>query len=307
MTRFAGRRLLQGLLSLVGILVLVFFLARLTGSPARLYLPEDAPQELVDAFNVQHGYDQPIYVQFMDFVGGVLQLDFGESLLYGGQPAIGIVLQRYPATLQLAFFTVIIAVTAGVVVGVLAAKNPRSAFDGLSRSMSLLALSTPDFWIGIMGITLFAVYLGVLPTSGAGPDWRFWVLPLLTLSLRPAGILAHVVRSSMVDVLQSDYIKIARGKGVPESSILFRHALRNAAIPALTVAGTLAASVINGALVVETVFGWPGVGSLMVDAIRNRDFSVIQAVIVVTASAIVVLNFLIDLGYTRLNPQIRYD
>jgi peptide/nickel transport system permease protein len=303
--RLAFYRVVQGVISLVGIVAVVFVLARLTGSPARNYLPQGAPQSLVNQFNIEHGFNKPILVQFVTFVQGVAHLNFGQSLSYGGS-AIGIVLNRYPATLQLAVVAMIVSVFLGVVLGVLAARKPRSIFAEIARALSLLGVSAPAFWIAIVGITVFAVFLHLLPTSGAGSNISFWILPVATLAFQPIGILVQVVRNSMLDALQSDYVKVARAKGVPESHILFQHALRNASVPALTVAGTIAASLINGALVIETVFGWPGVGQLMVQAIENRDFAVIQAVIFVTAAAIIVLNFLVDLGYTWLNPQIRF-
>ena len=168
----------------------------------------------------------------------------------------------------------------------------------------MTALSVPDFWVALMGIAFFAVYLDLLPTSGIG-GWEFWVLPLLTLTLRPSGILTQVVRTAMIEALDSDYVRVARTKGVGNRAVVYKHALRNAAIPVLTMAGILAAQVINGALVVETVFGWPGIGNLMVTAIRGRDFAVVQAVVLITGAAIVVMNLLIDVAYSRLNPQIR--
>jgi peptide/nickel transport system permease protein len=300
MTKFVLQRARHGVVSILGIVVLVFVLSRLTGSPARLYLPEDATAAMVTQFNVQHGFDQPVIVQLWTFLKGTLRLDFGDSLLYG-EPALNVVVSRYPATLMLAFVSMLIATTVGVLVGALAAARKDSFADKLSRVASL---SAPDFWIGIMGIALFAVYLEVLPTSGAaGP--QYWVLPIMTLVMRPVGILAQVVRSSMVEALGADYVRVAKSKGVAERSIIFQHALRNAAIPIVAVAGVLMAGIVNGALVVETVFGWPGIGNLMVTAIHGRDFAVIQAVVLVTGTAIIVLNFGIDLAYSWLNPQIR--
>jgi peptide/nickel transport system permease protein len=303
MTRFVLQRARHGVLSIVGIVVLVFVLSRLTGSPARLYLPEDATADMVAQFNAQNGFDRPVVVQLLSFLKGTAQLDFGHSLLYG-EPALNVVLARYPATLLLAFFSMLIATTLGVVFGSLAAAQKDSFADKVSRVTSLGALSVPDFWVGIMGIAVFAVYLGILPTSGAaGP--QYWILPVLTLILRPVGILAQVVRTSMVDALAADYVRVAKSKGVSERAIVFKHALRNAAIPIVTVAGVLMAGVVNGALVVETVFGWPGIGNLMVTAIHGRDFAVIQAVVLVTGTAIIILNFGIDLAYSWLDPQIR--
>lgn len=303
MTYFVLQRLRHGVLSLLGIVTLVFVLARLTGSPARLYLPEDATDEMVESFNQQHGLDGSIPSQLIDYLGGVIRLDFGDSLLYN-EPAISTVLQRYPATLQLAAVTMVIALLVSIVLGSMSANRRGAKSDSVSRLGSLTALSVPDFWIGIMAITVFAVYLGWLPTSGAG-GIQYWILPLLTLSLRPIGILTQVVRSSMITALESDYIKVARAKGVSQGTLIYKHALRNAAIPIVTVAGVLTAQVVNGALVVETVFGWPGIGNLMVTSIKERDFAVIQAVVLVTGAAIIILNFLIDLAYSWINPQIR--
>jgi peptide/nickel transport system permease protein len=307
MLRFVLSRLGQSLLSIVGIVILVFFLARLTGSPALQYLPEGASPQLIAQFNQEYGFDRPLWQQFITFVNGVAHFDFGPSLLFGGSPAMSVVLDRYPATVKLAAYTMVIAVLVGVAIGVVSATKPESFIGQSSRLGSLIGISVPDFWVAITGITVFAVYLGVLPTSGSGPDIRYWILPVATLALRPIGILVQVVRSSMMEVLHSDYIKIARGKGVPETAVLYKHGLRNAAIPILTVAGTLTASIINGALIVESVFGWPGVGNLMVEAIKGRDFALIQAVIIVTAAAIVVLNLVLDVLYMWLNPQIHYS
>lgn len=305
MIRFILQRARHGALSIIGIVVLVFVLARMTGSPARLYLPEDATAEMVARFDEQHGFDQPVVLQLLSFLKGTFQLDFGDSLLYS-EPALNVVLTRYPATLQLAFMSMLIATGLGILVGALAAARKESIADKICRLTSLAALSVPDFWIGIMGIALFAVYLEILPTSGAaGPE--YWVLPLVTLALRPIGIMAQIVRTSMVGALEADYVRVAKSKGVSERAIVFKHALRNAAIPIITVAGVLMAGVVNGALVVETVFGWPGIGNLMVSAIHGRDFALIQAVVLVTGAAIIVLNFLIDLAYSWLNPQIRVN
>jgi len=303
MTRFVLQRSLHGLLSLIGIVLLVFVLSRLTGSPARLYLPEDATEEMVRQFNAQNGFDEPIYVQLWNFIRGVAHLDFGRSLLYNS-PALDVVMNRYPATLRLAAVATVIFTVVGVLIGCIGAARKGTRTDDATRLTSLVALSVPDFWVGITCIAVFAVYLNVLPTSGAG-GVQYWILPLIALTLRPIGVLTQVSRSSMIEELDSEYVRVARSKGVDERSVVLKHALRNAALPIVTVAGVLLAQLVNGALVVETVFGWPGVGNLMVTAIRGRDFAVIQAVVLVTGAAIIVLNFMIDLAYSWLNPQIR--
>jgi peptide/nickel transport system permease protein len=303
MTRFIVRRARDGAISLLGIVLLVFFLARLTGSPARLYLPENASPAQIDAFNEAHGFNSPLYSQLWHFLGGVVHFDFGESLIYE-RSSMSVVMDRYPATLTLAATSMLFASVIGLLLGAVAAAKRNSVFDGASRITSLIALSAPDFWVGITGITVFAVTFDLLPTSGKG-GWQYWVLPLVTLGLRPIGVLAQIVRTSMITALDSDYVRVAKAKGVGPGSIVFKHALRNAALPILTVAGVLTAQLINGALVVETVFGWPGVGSLMVDAIKRRDFAVIQAIVLFTGAVIIVLNFLIDLTYSWMNPQVK--
>jgi len=303
MTRFVLQRSLHGLLSLIGIVLLVFVLSRLTGSPARLYLPEDATEEMVRQFNAQNGFDEPIYIQLWNFIRGVAHLDFGRSLLYNS-PALDVVMNRYPATLRLAAVATVIFTVVGVLIGCIGAARKGTRTDDATRLTSLVALSVPDFWVGITCIAVFAVYLNVLPTSGAG-GVQYWILPLIALTLRPIGVLTQVSRSSMIEELDSEYVRVARSKGVDERSVVLKHALRNAALPIVTVAGVVLAQLVNGALVVETVFGWPGVGNLMVTAIRGRDFAVIQAVVLVTGAAIIVLNFMIDLAYSWLNPQIR--
>jgi peptide/nickel transport system permease protein len=303
MTRFVLQRSLHGLLSLVGIVLLVFVLSRLTGSPARLYLPEDATEEMVRQFDAANGFDQPVYIQLWNFIKGVAHLDFGRSLLYNDS-ALSVVMARYPATLQLAAVATVIFTVVGVLIGCIGAARRGTKADNATRLTSLVALSVPDFWVGITGIAVFAVFLNVLPTSGAG-GVQYWILPLIALSLRRIGVLTQVARSTMIEQLDSEYVRVARSKGVAELSVVLKHALRNAALPIVTVAGVLLAQLVNGALVVETVFGWPGVGNLMVTAIRGRDFAVIQAVVLVTGAAIIVLNFLIDLAYSWLNPQIR--
>ncbi|MGH3638238.1 MAG: ABC transporter permease, partial [Mycobacterium sp.] len=300
---FVLQRSLHGLLSLVGIVLLVFVLSRLTGSPARLYLPEDATEAMVQQFDAANGFDQPLYVQLWTFIKGITHLDFGKSLLYKDS-ALSIVMTRYPATLKLAAVATVIFTVVGVLVGCIGAARKGTKTDDATRLTSLVALSVPDFWVGITGIAVFAVFLDVLPTSGAG-GVQYWILPLIALSLRPIGVLTQVARSTMIEQLDSEYVRVARGKGVAEASVVLKHALRNAALPIVTVAGVLLAQLVNGALVVETVFGWPGVGNLMVTAIRGRDFAVIQAVVLVTGAAIILLNFLIDLAYSWLNPQIR--
>jgi peptide/nickel transport system permease protein len=305
MMRFLGRRALHSAVALCALVMLVFFLVRLTGDPANLYLPIDASIEQRQAFSERHGFDRPVLVQFAAFVGDILSGEFGVSIRKE-RPALEVVLQAFPTTLSLAVITMALAVSLAVAVGSLAACRPGGAFDRLATLGSLGAASAPDFWVAITGILVFAVALGWLPTSGTG-DWRYWVLPVTVLMLRPFGLLVQVVRGAMLNALSSAYVKTARAKGVGEASIVFVHALRNSALTVVTVAGDQMVGIVNGAVIVETVFGWPGVGKLMIDAVMQRDFVLVQATILITATAIFLLNILIDILYVALDPRIRHQ
>jgi peptide/nickel transport system permease protein len=302
MPRYASR-ILSSFASLVLLLVMVFFLSRLTGDPAALFLPIDATQEMVDQFRELHGLNDPLIVQFGRYVWDVLHLNFGESLRQA-RPAIDVVLQAFVWTLWLAVITMLLVTAAAIVIGSIAAFRPSGIFDRIVTFTSLIGASAPDFWIAIVGITVFAISLGWLPTSGTGTVWH-WILPIGVLFIRPFGLILQIVRGSMVQAFGSAYVKTARAKGVGDRSIIFVHTLRNAMLPVITVIGDQAAALLNGAVVVETIFGFPGVGKLMIDSILTRDFNVIMAAIMVTAIAIFVMNLLIDLAYAFLDPRIR--
>lgn len=297
------RRSLMTLFSLLVLLVLVFFLARLTGDPSYLFLPVNASQEAREAFARAHGFDQPLPTQFVAYVGDVLTGDFGTSLRQQ-RPAIDIALEAFPVSLKLAAVTLLLAISAAVVMGSLAAFRPRGLVDRTVGMASLAGAAAPDFWVAITLILIFSVSLGWLPTSGTG-GLAHWLLPVVVLGLRPFGLLVQVVRGAMIAALSSPYVKTARAKGASEARIVFVHALRNSMLPVITVAGDIAASLMNGAVIVETIFGWPGIGGVMINAILQRDFAVIQATILVTAVAILVLNIVVDVLYGLLDPRVR--
>ena len=303
MLHFARRRLLASLVSLFGLVVLVFFLTRLTGDPTDLFLPIDATQAMRDQFREIHGLNDPLIVQFGRYVWDLVHLDFGESIRRA-RPAIDVVLEAFTWTFQLAVITMGLVAVSAVVMGSLCAFFVGRVFDRVVTFVSLIGASAPDFWIAIVAIVVFSIQLGVLPTSGTG-GWEFWVLPIAVLFIRPFGLIVQVVRGSMISALSSPYVKTARAKGVRNLPIVFIHTLRNAMLPVITVMGDQAAALLNGAVVVETIFGFPGVGKLMIDAILQRDFNVILAAIMVTALAIFVMNLLIDLAYVALDPRIR--
>lgn len=299
-----GTRTINSAISIIGLVVVVFFMARLTGDPSQLYLPEDVPQKVREEFAARHGLDDPAIVQFMRYVAGLVRLDFGDSIR-SGQPALDLVMRAFPTTLTLALITMIVTIPTALVIGSLAARKPGGAFDRVTSTISLLGASAPQFWFAIVGILVLAVWLGLVPTSGTGGP-IYWVLPILVMSLRPIGVIGQVVRGSMISALHSSYVNTAKSKGVGTSRIVFVHALRNAMLPVITVAGEQAAGILNGAIIVETIFGFPGVGRLIIDSINFRDFAVLQAAVIVTASAIFILNILIDVLYALLDPRIRY-
>ena len=303
MHKAIGKRAISSFLSLLGLVVLVFFLTRLTGDPAALFLPVDASEEALANFRRLHGLDDPVLVQFGRYLGDLVQGDFGDSLRKA-RPALTVVLEAFVWTLQLALITMALVAAAAIAIGSIAAFRAGSAFDRFASMLSLLGASAPDFWVAIVAIVLFSVNLGWLPTSGTGTVWH-WILPVAVLFIRPFGLILQVVRGSMLGALGSAYVKTARAKGVRNRPIIFVHTLRNAMLPVITVIGDQAAALLNGAVVVETIFGFPGVGKLMIDSILQRDFNVVLAAIMVTAAAIFLMNLLIDLAYALLDPRVR--
>ncbi|OCX67275.1 ABC transporter permease [Thioclava sp. SK-1] len=304
MQSFLTKRAISSGVSLLLLIVAVFFLSRLTGDPTDLYLPVDASAEARENFRELHGLNDPLIVQFGHYVADLVRLDFGESIRRA-RPALEVVIEAFVWTFQLAVITMAIVSAAAVSLGALAAFHVGGAFDRIATFFSLIGASAPDFWIAIVAIVVFAVGFGWVPTSGTGTVWH-WILPIGVLFIRPFGLILQVVRGSMISALGSAYVKTARAKGVTPKKTIFVHALRNAMLPVITVIGDQAAALLNGAVIVETIFGFPGVGKLMIDSILQRDFSVVLAAIMVTALAIFLMNILIDLAYAALDPRIRY-
>ena len=274
------------------------------GDPARLMLRPEATEEQVQALRESLGLNAPLHVQFGEYMIGIFQGDFGESL-WQRVPALPIVIDRIPATLYLAGVTLLIAVPLAVILGIVSAVKPRSIADRIVTVISLTGVSTADFWLGLMLILFFAVQLGWLPTSGyGGPE--FVILPAIALAVRPIGRISQVVRSAMIDEMSKGYVTTARAKGLRQRVVIFVHVLKNAAIPVVTLAGDEASVMLNGAVVIETVFGWPGVGVLVIQAIERRDLPVIEASVMAIAVMIVTVNLLVDLTYTLIDPRVRY-
>ncbi|NEH36896.1 ABC transporter permease [Rhizobium ruizarguesonis] len=304
MKSFIGKRAIASGVSLVVLIVIVFFLSRLTGDPTDLYLPIDATTEMRQQFREMNGFNDPLIMQFGRYVSDLAQGNFGQSLRQA-RPAMNVVLEAFVWTFWLAAITMALVTVAAIVIGSLAAFRVGGVFDRLATFFSLIGAAAPDFWLAIVAIVIFAVKLHVLPTSGTGTFWH-WILPVSVLFIRPFGLILQVVRGSMISVLSSAYVKTARAKGVRSNSIIFIHGLRNAMLPVITIIGDQAAAILNGAVVVETVFGFPGIGKLMIDSILLRDFAVVLAVIMVSALAIFIMNLLIDIAYALLDPRIRY-
>ena len=304
MLTFLRGRTLSSAIPLLVVLLGVFLLARLTGDPTALYLPESATPAQRAEFASANGLDQPIWKQLLDYLGGVVRLDLGTSLRTE-ESAAEMALRAFPVTLSLAVVTMVLAVLGAIVVGSWAAYRPNSMADRVSSFLSMTTASVPDFWFAITGVWVLAVVLGVLPTSGMDNGVLSWVLPIATLMIRPLGVLTQVVRGAMVSALSAPYVRLARSKGADSRRVVTHHALRNASAPVLTVAGDLAVSLVNGAVIVETIFGWPGIGKLMIDAILQRDFAVLQAAVLLTAVTIFAMNIAIDIGYALLDARVR--
>jgi peptide/nickel transport system permease protein len=295
-------RLLRLILVWIGITLATFCLLRLSGDPARLVLGELASTDALREFRHLHGLDRPLPEQYMAFVAGVLAGDFGRSLRFE-QPILPIILERLPATLELALGSLALSFAVGVPLGVAAALRRDRPVDYVARGLVLLGQGVPNFLLAILMILLFGVGLHWLPTGGRG-TWSHLVLPATVLSLLLLPLTVRVTRATMLDVISQDYVRTARSKGLREGTVLGRHALRNAALPILTILGVQTASLLGGSIVTETIFSWPGVGRLIVSAIFARDFPLVQAAVLVVATAVVAVNFVVDSLYGVLDPRI---
>ena len=306
MGHYIARRLLQAVLVIFGVVTAVFFLLQLTGDPVRLMVGDVASEADIENIRHQLGLDRPLPERYVSFVAGAARADFGQSVRQQGRPAMEIVLDRYPATLRLAFLALCLSVVLATVFGVISAVKRYSALDNVVMLTALFGQSMPNFWLGIMLILVFAVQLGWLPSQGYGEgSLRYLLLPTLTLAAPGLARLTRLVRSGMLDILGQDYVRTARAKGLRESGVIFGHALKNAAIPLVTIIGLDLGALLGGAVVTEQIFAWPGVGLEVVLAINGRDFPVVQAAVAVVATSFVLINLIVDLLYTWLDPRVR--
>lgn len=305
MQRYITVRLLQSVLTILVMSIIVFSLARVTGNPLDVLLPLEATPEDYERVAKHWGLDKPLYVQYFVFLAKAVRGDFGMSWKWQGHSAMGLVVERLPATLELAGLALLISVVIAVPVGVLAAVTKDKPFDYAGKIVALLGQSLPSFWLGIVLMWIFAVTLGWLPTSGRGTISHM-ILPAVCLGWFQVAAMMRLVRSAMLDVLDSEFVKLARLKGLAEWKVVWKHCLRNAAIAPITYFAITAGVLLTGSVVIESVFAWPGTGLLAVDAVRARDFQVVQAIVIVFASVFIFTNLVVDILYAYLDPRIRF-
>jgi peptide/nickel transport system permease protein len=304
MQRYIILRLGQAVLALVVISVVVFALARVTGSPLDVLLPEEATAVDIARVEARWGLDSPIHIQYIKYMGNVIQGDFGESFRFRGSVS-DMIWERLPATVQLAGFAVLVSAALALPIGIIVAVKKDTPIDTMGKIIALLGQSLPSFWLGIVLMWIFAVYLDWLPTSGRG-GISHMILPGIALGWYNVAALMRLTRSSMLEVLDTEYVKLARIKGIPEWKVIWKHCFRNALIVPVTYFGLIGAVIMTGSVVIETVFSWPGVGQLTIEALRSRDYQVVQAMVLMFATGFLAINLLVDILYAYLDPRIRY-
>jgi peptide/nickel transport system permease protein len=294
---------LNALISILGASLIIFVISRWSGDPVSLMLPMDAPQSAVDALRQELGLDKPIWEQYLIFLWKALQGDFGQSYRWQ-QPALSLVLERLPATIALATAAFAFSLMLAIPLGVLSAVYRGSWIDQIGRIIAMLGQAVPSFWVGLILILVFAVGLQWLPAFGSG-GLQHLILPAISLGWYPVAAQTRIIRSGMLEVLDSDYIRMGRAVGTPERLLVWKYAFRNALLPLVTIMGVYFASMLSGAFVVETVFAWPGLGRTVVEAVFSRDYPVVQAGVLIATILFVVSNFLVDLSYGLIDPRIR--
>ena len=305
MKRYIAKRAGYALISLFLLSVTIFLFVRVTGDPAILLVEPGASKDDIELVRKQLGLDRSLWVQYVSFTTSMLQGDFGKSFYYR-TPVLELYLSRLPHSLALAAAAMVFSLVIGIPTGIIAAVRVNSWWDSAGKIFALLGLSLPAFWVGLVFILFFSVFLQWLPSSGSGTVWHL-IMPAISLGWVFAAAHMRLTRSSMLEVLGSEYVKLARLKGLPEALVIGKHALKNALIPVLTLAGINLVLMINVAVVVETVFAWPGVGRLLFEGISFRDFPVVQATIILGGAMIIVVNFIVDLLYAVIDPRIRYE
>lgn len=303
MLSYIVRRLLQSIIVLVGVSFIAFAVMFLTGDPIGAMAGDDWTQEMIQNLRREMGFDRPMLVQYLDFLSGAIRGDLGTSLRQN-QPNLTLILDRMPATLELATASLLFSIIISIPVGVFSALKRGTLWDNVIMIVALLGQSTPIFWLGIMLILVFSVYLQVTPVSGRG-GLDSLILPAITLGAFSTARNARMMRSTMIEVMEQDFIRTARAKGLKETTVLYTHAMRNALIPVVTLIGLQVGVLLGGAVITETIFAWPGVGRLVIQAIYAKDIPLVQAAVMVIAAFFVIINLVVDILYTTLDPRIR--
>ncbi|MCZ6788979.1 MAG: ABC transporter permease [Chloroflexi bacterium] len=306
MSRYIIKRSIHAVITLFVVSIVVFMIVRLSGDPVLLLVPDEAPAEDYEEMRKLLRLDEHITVQYVIWMRQVLTGDLGESTTQR-LPVATLIIERFPATLQLTALAFAFTLLIGLPIGVYAAAHRGGALDFLARGFAVFGQATPNFWMGIVFIMIFAVWLGWLPAAGREGGIKFLILPAVTIGWFPVAGVMRLTRSSMLEVLNSEYVKLARVKGVRESLVLWKHAFKNAALPVLTYSALIIVFMVRGSVIVETVFAWPGVGRLVLEAVYNRDFPIVQAVVLLFATFFITANLMVDITYAYLNPKIRYS
>jgi peptide/nickel transport system permease protein len=303
MLQFFLIRLLRALITILAVVTFAFVVLRMSGDPAQVMLGPDVPQESIDAFRKAWGLDQPLWVQYLAYLKSIFSGDFGFSMR-DKSPAMQLVIERIPATLELTIPALLLKLVIGIPSGVYAALHRQSTVDRGVILAAIFGFTIPSFVMGLLLVLIFSVALGLLP-SGGQDAWQSAILPTLTMSIGGIGILARFSRSAMIEVMGQPYIRTASAKGMKWTDVVWRHALPNAAVPIVTIVGFMVGSLIAGAVVVESIFSWPGIGRLLVVSVTNRDLPVVQCILLIIAAAMVVSNLVVDLLYGWLDPRLR--
>ena len=304
MQRYFLSKFVQSILLLVGVILLVFLMVRVTGDPATLMMPREASAEDLEAFRESMGFNRPVMVQFWDFFSGAIVGDFGNSLHFK-TPALALVLERLPATLHLALTALIFALVIAIPLGLIGGFNPGSLIDNFGRTLALAGQSVPNFWLALIFILFFAVRLGWFPSFGRD-QWHSVVLPAIVLGLPVMGQIVRLTRSAVLEIRGEDFIRTAHSKGLEPRTIYTKHVFRNVAIPLVSVIGVQFGYMLGGSIYIEAIFSWPGMGQLIEQSIGWRDFPLIQAIAVFTSLVVLALNLLTDMTYAIIDPRIRY-
>ncbi|MCM2403922.1 ABC transporter permease [Rhizobium sp. S153] len=303
MIRFVLTRLFRALITILAVVTFAFVVLRMSGDPAQVMLGPDVPQESIDAFRAAWGLDQPLWIQYLAYIKSIFTGDFGVSMRDKAS-ALQLVIERVPATLQLTIPALLLKLAIGIPAGVYAALHRQSSIDRGVILAAIFGFTIPSFVMGLLLVLIFSVILGVLP-SGGQDTWMHGILPTLTMSIGGIGILARFSRSAMIEVMGQPYIRTASAKGLKWPDVVWRHALPNAAVPIVTIVGFMVGSLIAGAVVVESIFSWPGIGRLLVVSVTNRDLAVVQCILLIIAAAMVFSNLVVDLLYGWLDPRLR--